>query len=405
MAQSLEEQVNVIERALGERMIMHALAIFRVWLNELGEENTYEEAYNDLLTRYMSFFSSYLTADDSPEREQQLTDMTSEAYRMMDSAYVALRLKRGLSPEMHGFNQENPQSVMRYFSSCIRFRDEDLGWLNRVFSDASYASIGLVAVAALSKNLRECFNEGAFMALINGISSESPVVAEQCLANSLLLLIHYDVRIDFFPSIQEAFMEAIDDGSVAFDTICAMIRSTNVSLRDMLAKQEINFEDLPQELQDLLSMTGSDISGVAAWMPSSEREYMSGLMQILPDTWLYSVLVEDNEERERIIKFMFLSIGKMDLLWDDTEAAERWLVGKMRSNEATTMDYINYGHCLLLRGDRMMAYENYRQARSMCKNSKEFYALFRPDRRQLVDHGVPMEQVYLLEDQLLAVNN
>ena len=64
------------------------------------------------------------------------------------------------------------------------------------------------------------------------------------------------------------------------------------------------------------------------------------------------------------------------------------------------MDYINYGHCLLLRGDRMMAYENYRQARSMCKNAKEFYALFRPDRRQLVEHGVPVEQVYLIEDQL-----
>ena len=52
----------------------------------------------------------------------------------------------------------------------------------------------------------------------------------------------------------------------------------------------------------------------------------------------------------------------------------------------------------------MMAYENYRTAREMCKGAKEFFALFRPDRRQLVDRGVPIEQVYLIEDQLLSVN-
>jgi len=48
-----------------------------------------------------------------------------------------------------------------------------------------------------------------------------------------------------------------------------------------------------------------------------------------------------------------------------------------------------------------MAYESYRQARAMCKSPKEFFALFRPDRRELVEHGVPVEQVYLIEDQLL----
>ena len=51
-----------------------------------------------------------------------------------------------------------------------------------------------------------------------------------------------------------------------------------------------------------------------------------------------------------------------------------------------------------------MAYETYRQARTLCKNSKEFFALFRPDRRALVDHGIPVEIVYLIEDKLLSVN-
>ena len=93
----------------------------------------------------------------------------------------------------------------------------------------------------------------------------------------------------------------------------------------------------------------------------------------------------------------------MDLVWDKTDRAERWLVQRLRSDKATTMDYINYGHCLMLRGDRMMAYENYRQARSMCKTAKVFYTLFRPDRHLLVEHGVPVEQVYLIEDQLFRL--
>ena len=69
------------------------------------------------------------------------------------------------------------------------------------------------------------------------------------------------------------------------------------------------------------------------------------------------------------------------------------------------MDYINYGHCLLLKGDRMMAFENYRQARQLCGNVKDFFNLFRPDRRQLVDCGVPVEFIYLIEDQLLKGNS
>ena len=49
----------------------------------------------------------------------------------------------------------------------------------------------------------------------------------------------------------------------------------------------------------------------------------------------------------------------------------------------------------------MMAYENYRQARQLCGSHKEFVALFRPDRKELVDHGIPMEHVYQMEDRLI----
>ncbi len=51
-----------------------------------------------------------------------------------------------------------------------------------------------------------------------------------------------------------------------------------------------------------------------------------------------------------------------------------------------------------------MAYENYKQARALCASPREFIELFRPDRHQLVDCGIPVEFIYLLEDRLLKAD-
>ena len=57
MAQSLEEQVGVVERALGECMIDTALVIVRSWLIEIGENNPYEEAFASIQKRYGELFT------------------------------------------------------------------------------------------------------------------------------------------------------------------------------------------------------------------------------------------------------------------------------------------------------------------------------------------------------------
>lgn len=407
MAQSLDEQILTIERALGERMISHALVIVRAWLNELGENNPYEQAYEDIRRQYDALFNEWLTSND-PHREETLDALTGNMYRLVDASYASLRLHRGLSPQLHGFNPDNPQSVIRYFSSCLQFRDEDMEWLEEVLNDSNRASIALMAVAALAKNIRECFNESILLTLIEGINCENEVVAEQCLANALILLAHNDVRIDFFPKLQDAFVMAVeemgDEGEQAFQTLCALVRSVKSNWRDNIASGELKVEDLPEELQNLLELTTGDrqsIEGVMAWIPSSEQEYMDGLIQMLPDTWVYDVLVGESQERVAHIAVVYLSIGRMDLMWDHIDAAASWLLHQLRNGSESPMDYINYAHCMLLQGDRMMAFEYYRQARQICKGPKEFFALFRPDRRALVDHGVAIEQVYLLEDKLI----
>ncbi len=367
MAQSLEEQVFTVERALGERMIEHALVIVRAWLNEIGENNPYEEAYSSIQTRYQSLFNNWLTSDDN-DTDEQLDGLTGEMYQLSDAAYAQIRLKRGLSPDMHGFNPDSAHSVVNYFQHCVKFSQEDLNWLRTALADTDQAAVGILAVGVLAKNLRECFNLDAFMAIIEGAESAKQIVSEQCVANIFLLLIQYDIRIDFFPQIQDAVLRLIgdteEDYQTAFAVLCAIIEAAQMS------------------------------------MPDEEKEFIQSLMTILPDTWLYDLLVAGNDEREQRMAMLYLKLGRMDLMWSRIEVAEHYLVAQLRKGSKDPQDYLNYGHCLLLKGDRMMAFETYKQARQLCK-VKDFYSLFRPDRRMLVEHGVPVEQVYLIEDQLL----
>lgn len=75
--QAIEEQVYTIERALGERMVKHALFVVRLWLNELGEDNPFEDAYRSLFVRYDDFFADWVVAGDG-EQDEVLETMTSE---------------------------------------------------------------------------------------------------------------------------------------------------------------------------------------------------------------------------------------------------------------------------------------------------------------------------------------
>ncbi len=406
MAQSLDDQINTIERALGESMIEHAMVIVRSWLNELGENNPYEEAFNSIENQYNSLFSKWLNTDD-PQAAEELTMITGDAYQLVDAVYAAVRLHRGLSPDMHSFNADSPQSVMNYFANNVQLRPEDLEWLHDIMADESKVSTTLLAANALTRNLRSCFNTDAMLALIDGMNAESEMVADQCMANVFTLLIHYDVRIDFFPQIQNAFANAIaemgDGGDHAFEVLCALTRSVPAPGKKENASVDEAMNQLPEALSEFLEKMGlkEEMRSIMAWVPKSEQDYMSGLIRILPQTWLYEVLVTGDTGREDTMTRIYLQMGNRDLMWSHPDAAELFFVDRLRQGSNDPKDLISYGHCLLLRGDRMMAFENYRMARQLCGSVKNFFNIFRPDRHQLMENGVPVEYIYLIEDQLI----
>ena len=386
-------------------MLNHAFVVLRQWAQELGFA-PYVDRVHSLEDNYKQLFDYYLVGDD-PQRDAIHDQLTTEVYRLGDEMYSDMCLKQGKAPEMRGFDRTNIASITNYFSACVHLQEEDLDWVVEAANDPEQASMGFVAVAALSANLRETFHEDSLLTLIDVIDAENQMVADQALASLILLLAQWDVRIDYFPDMQKAFEQKIGDGERAFLLMRSLIRSSNKSISQMVADEHITKEDIPEELTEVLGEDASEqsvedlLSRLSKLIPKTENAYIQTIVELLPETWVFDLIVGEDEQREVVIDHLYLELGYMGFMWDNIDEAEEWLVDRLRSGLAKPKDYLNYGHCCFLKGDRMMAFENYLEAKRLCKGTRAFFDIFRPDRKILADKGIPLEQIYLMEDHLL----
>ena len=90
------------------------------------------------------------------------------------------------------------------------------------------------------------------------------------------------------------------------------------------------------------------------------------------------------------------------LVCDDFEAAIRYFHRLEEMNKTNEIDWINMGHIHFIQGNRMDAYQSYRRAMMQMADLKKFLAAFRPDRPLLVEKGIRLDEVYLMEDQLIS---
>lgn len=387
---NIEEQHRTLEHALSERMVNHALTILRDWDRQLGG-GLYSDRIQALEQNYRSLFQYYLSADD-PDRDAIHDSLTTDTYRLMDEMYGDMRLQRGLAREIVSFDPERPESVVNYFSNCVHLREEDYEWWSDLMADESRSGMALLAITAINHNLRDQFCEASLRSMIDALDTDNGLVQSQLMVFTLLALIQWDIRIDFFPALQDAFVEKIGDGEFAFSAMCSLIKAPHA-----LTATDINTIDWEGDEATLME----NLKQMSKQMPKDEEEYLEEITLMLPDTWIFSLLVGDDETRQGHVAQVYLETGNMMLMWDRMDDAEEWLLERLRSDEATPRDYMNYGHCCFVRGDRLMAYENYREARRLCSSLRQFYDIFRPDRRMLVEKGIPLEQVYMMEDQLL----
>ena len=390
-ASNIQEQRNILEHALSERMINHALTILREWDRQLGG-GLYADRIRSIEQNYHSLFEYFLSADD-PDRETIQDSMTTETYRLMDEIYADLRLKKGLAQEITTFNPDRPESVVDYFSNCVHLREEDYEWWSDLMQDENRSGTALLAITALNRNLREQFCEESLRCMIDALDSSNTLVSSQLMVFTILSLVQWDIRIDFFPELQEAFVEKIGDGDFAFAALCALVKSSQANVIQEL--DDIELDGDQSELFEQLKKSSGKI-------PADEQDFLREIAEMLPDTWVFTLLVDEDERRQRRIEEVYLEAGTMMMMWNRIDDAEEWLLNRLRSGKATAQDYMNYGHCCFLRGDRLMAYENYHEARHRCASLRQFYDIFRPDRKALMDKGVPLEHIYLIEDQMVS---
>ena len=403
----LDDQKNMMEKALGERMLNHALAVLRQWAAELNKPEYTDKIYM-LSDNAKYIFQYYISGDNPDEREEQLNRLTTQTYELLDEMYADMRLKKGLSPYISAFNKDNPQSVAQYFATCAHLKESDLDWLYDICHQENSVAMAVIAIGALAHNLRTCFRTDAFKTLLSAIDSPMPLIAQQALVMSIMLLVHYDVRIDFFPDLQDEFEELIGDGEMAFMAVCAMVRMLSGNSDDV-KKIVLKDSDIPADIEELFD-NGDDseqivdkLNTISTVVPEGEKDYMSEMLNYLPETWVYDAIIGEDEEREKHVARIYLKSGIMTLMWDDLEEAENIIIDNLRSDSPTANDYINYGHCCFLRGDKTLAYENYLEGKRMYKTNKEFLNKFRPDRHYLAEKGIPLEEIYFMEDQLVNI--
>lgn len=89
-------------------------------------------------------------------------------------------------------------------------------------------------------------------------------------------------------------------------------------------------------------------------------------------------------------------------LCDRLDEAEKYQL-RIPADRRSPSDNINYGHIHFVRGRRAEALRYYTMARHQCDTLKTFLSLFRPDRKFLLEKGLSKPDIYLMEDQLLAV--
>lgn len=85
-----------------------------------------------------------------------------------------------------------------------------------------------------------------------------------------------------------------------------------------------------------------------------------------------------------------------------SEQARSYYEKLMAMPNPPMIDYLNYGHFLFVSGERMAAFHYYQQAVMLSDNIQSFLKVFRPDRRILLENGIPTPDIYLMEDQLVA---
>lgn len=229
---------DTISRNLSGKMIGHAINLMRPWADACGKtENlkVYERAYQQVVDDYMA-------VGQRAEQHQAIDRIVRDLYVCLDTLYQDMRCQESTAYEIRRLLQpvhepNSPETAFDYF------------WLNRAtdstemtayaqdlymsyLSDPEMEDEAMMAVSGLTMRLLRTFSVRALQLLMYAAEEQYPLpVRERAWVGIVLVMMHYDVRMSYYPELLEQLQDLIltDDGRVlARSAQTALIHTTAI---------------------------------------------------------------------------------------------------------------------------------------------------------------------------------
>lgn len=222
-----------IERSMSGRMLAHAFALLDPLLIKQGDESLIARK-NSLMSDYNSLFDDFLLSKGDDTRQEMLDILVREAFLLWDELWLAKQRSESTSYEVRELLKpfdatiSDAAGTFRYFW-LKTLEEQDYRMLQDIAKQPDTAIQALEAEAAMLLNLMRTFSQDGILCLLTLAGSEYPQeVRERAWVNVVLLLIHYDNRMPFFPEIQEQLQEQLmaEDGEIYARTCLTCIVRT-----------------------------------------------------------------------------------------------------------------------------------------------------------------------------------
>ena len=247
----MDKAFSTISRLLAGHMLGHAFTLLKSWVADLSGRpgfRTFSDRLQSLEKNYQYVIEYFMSAEDDPHREEVTESLIREAFLLLDEVYLEKRLKDSTSYEfrqMLKFQAEpigprveseddvdGPPQVFKFFWLTKKLEDFDLDMLDEYIHNPQMEEEAQLGLSGLTLNLLRNFSQEGLQFLLTICAGKHEMtIMERAWTGLLLVLMHYDMRLRYFPDITDAFQDivATDAGSAfAQHALSALIRTSGV---------------------------------------------------------------------------------------------------------------------------------------------------------------------------------
>ena len=232
-------------------MLGHAFTLLRPWVKDLVKQpggHALSDRLQSLEKNYRYVVDYFMSAEDDPHREEVTESLIHEAFLLLDDVYLEKRLKDSTSyefrqmlqfqsspvgPQVDGEdNIDGPPQVFRFFWLTKHLEDFDLDVLDEYIHNPQMEEEALLGLSGQTLNLLRCFSQEGLQFLLTVCAGKHALpIMERAWVGLLLVLIHYDVRLRYFPEPMNVFQDILATGegsSYALHALSALVRTSGV---------------------------------------------------------------------------------------------------------------------------------------------------------------------------------